>query len=110
MSTDCYAVVFADGVTAIAPIGSVAVMHGKDGWWLERIRLDEVSWGAISQVWHCPSPASAAQILRELGKGYHPEKDTYDGYVASCDVVLLCRNPAGRRCHDRANIPGNPRA
>lgn len=102
MSTDCYAVVFEDGATAIIPVVLEVLITDP-----ARTRWQFVDANGcamerpLSQVWHCPSPASAAQILRELGKGYHAEKDIYDGYRAAgsalrpgCDAVLLCRNPA----------------
>lgn len=87
MSTDCYAVVFADGDTGIFPVSRCDVVH-KATWVMN---LDHREQCDISQVWHCPSPVEAAEILRTLAEDPHDHFDPGDRINTS---TLLCRNPA----------------
>ena len=88
MSTDCYAVVFKSGSTGIHPAANFAVLCTKGVW--EMFFTNSGQMEPISQVWHCPSPPIAAEVLRELEEGHYP------GVEAGCEgpsgSVLICRN------------------
>lgn len=89
MSTDCYAVVFEGGDEVICPVSYFALNHLLGRWRVFHVERGEMY--PISQVWHCPSPVGAAELLRNL--------DRYAGYAVgetggSTGVTLICRNPA----------------
>lgn len=92
MSTDCYAVVFEDGATAIIPVRLEVLITDST-----RTRWQFVDANGcamerpLSQVWHCPSPVEAAEILRTLAEDPHDHFDPGDRINTS---TLLCRNPA----------------
>lgn len=90
--TDCYAVVFEkEGCNTIAPVSQFSLTQLNGVWMFWENYSD--AFGPISQVWHCPSPVTAATLLRTIATGFF--KNVEEDFVSGDGCTLICRNEQG---------------
>lgn len=87
--TDCYALLFHGGATALYPAAACYLVCVNGVW--EMYLTQDNAMQPVSEVWYCPSPAVAARLLRELaGKAPH---FSGPGELSTRDCVCIFRNP-----------------
>lgn len=87
--TDCYALLFHGGATALYPAAACYLIRVNGVW--EMYLTQDNAMQPVSEVWYCSSPAVAALLLRQLaGEAAHFAPN---GDLLTEGSVRLFRNP-----------------